>query len=121
MSSSELESCGLAGIGLIGLALNPASVEEQPVASTTTTASITAVDATRRRWLKKAPERSLLNNLGAGGWFTSVRISSRKPRRKLFRSRATGRYSLSAFYRAFRVLRGGVSGGLKSNLGRMIT
>jgi hypothetical protein len=66
-SSSELESCGLAGIGLISLALNPASVEEQAVASTTTTASITAVNATCRRRLKKAPERSLLNNPGAAG------------------------------------------------------
>jgi len=37
------------------------------VASITTTASITAVNATCRRWLEKAPERSLLNNLAAAG------------------------------------------------------
>jgi hypothetical protein len=39
-------------------------------------------------------------------------LSARKPRRQFFRSRATG-VTFSAFCRAVRVLRGGISGGKK--------
>jgi hypothetical protein len=57
LSSSEFVACWLFGIGLISLALNPGPVEEQPVASTTATASITAGNAARLMWSKKAPEQ----------------------------------------------------------------
>jgi hypothetical protein len=57
LSSSEFVACWLFGIGLISLALNPAPFEEQPVASTTATASITPGNAARLMWSKKAPEQ----------------------------------------------------------------
>jgi len=56
-ASSEFVACWLFGIGLISLALYPAPVEEQTAASTTATASITAGNAGRLMWCKKAPEQ----------------------------------------------------------------
>jgi hypothetical protein len=53
----EFVACWLFGIGLISLALNPTPVEEQPVASTTATASITPGNDARQMWSKKAPEQ----------------------------------------------------------------
>jgi hypothetical protein len=55
--SSSSELCRAAGSGLISNKLNPLPVEEQPVASTTATASITAGNAARLMWSKKAPEQ----------------------------------------------------------------
>jgi hypothetical protein len=57
LSSSEFVACWLFETGLISLALNPAPVEEQPVASTTPTASITAGNAARLMWSKQGPEQ----------------------------------------------------------------
>jgi hypothetical protein len=57
LSSSEFVACWLFGTGLISLASNPVPVEEQPVASTTATASITAGDAARLMWFKQAPQK----------------------------------------------------------------
>jgi hypothetical protein len=55
---SVAQLCCAAGSGLISNGLNPLPVQEQPVASTTATASIAAVSAGRLMWShKKAAEQ----------------------------------------------------------------
>jgi hypothetical protein len=58
---SEFEACWFVGMGFISLALNPAPVEEQPVAKTTATERIAADNLI---WFKNLPEQWLQSNLG---------------------------------------------------------
>ena len=56
-SSSEFVACELVLMGPISLALKSVPVEEQPVARTTITPSITVSNTDRLIWLEKAPEQ----------------------------------------------------------------